>query len=277
MNNLHRELAPITPKGWEEIETEAKRTLTISLGGRKIVDFKGPLGLEAGALNLGRLESVPNSLGDGVIVRKRLVQPLLELRVPFTMKRSELDAIERGAVDPDVGAVTEAARRIAAAEDNVIFYGHAATGVMGMYTGSPHTPLEISSDYTAYPRVVAVALSRLRQSGVDGPFTIALGRRCYTGLAETTTPGGYPVLRHVQELIDRPLIWAPAVNGAIVVSLRGGDFELVVGQDLSIGYLSHDEEKVDLYIQETLTYRSISPEAAVPLAYASDGKSPRRK
>jgi uncharacterized linocin/CFP29 family protein len=68
-------------------------------------------------------------------------------------------------------------------------------------------------------------------------------------------------------MLDGPVVWAPAVDGAIVVSQRGGDFELVVGQDISIGYTDHDAESVSLYLEESLTFRVDSPEAAVRLAY----------
>jgi uncharacterized linocin/CFP29 family protein len=55
-----------------------------------------------------------------------------------------------------------------------------------------------------------------------------------------------------------------------VLSLRGGDAELVVGQDWSIGYLDHDARDVRLYLQETFTFRVLTPEAAVPLVYTED-------
>jgi len=56
-----------------------------------------------------------------------------------------------------------------------------------------------------------------------------------------------------------------SVDGAVVVSQRGGDFLLEVGEDLSIGYDSHDAEAVRLYLVESLTFRVLTPEAAVPL------------
>jgi uncharacterized linocin/CFP29 family protein len=55
--------------------------------------------------------------------------------------------------------------------------------------------------------------------------------------------------------------------GAAVLSQRGGDFELIVGQDFSIGYLEHSATMVRLYLQETFTFRVLSPEAAIPLVY----------
>ena len=108
----------------------------------------------------------------------------------------------------------------------------------------------------------------MRNTGVNGPYAIALGPRCYTGLTKTTK-GGYPVIEHVRRLLDGPIVWAPGVNGAIVLTMRGGDFELAVGQDFSVGYLSHTPSSVRLYLQESFTFRVLAPEAAVPLAYTT--------
>ena len=60
--------------------------------------------------------------------------------------------------------------------------------------------------------------------------------------------------KEVKLLVDDKIIWAPAIEGAFVVTTRGGDFELHLGQDLSIGYLSHTDDKVRLYLQETFTF-----------------------
>ena len=42
MNNLHRELAPISDAAWSEIEEETTRTLKRYLAGRRVVDFPAP-------------------------------------------------------------------------------------------------------------------------------------------------------------------------------------------------------------------------------------------
>lgn len=268
MNHLLRELAPITSAAWEEIEEEAKRTLKLTLAARKIVDFVGPLGWSHSALDTGRIDAVNESLGANVHAQLRRVQPLVELRVPFTLSRHELESIERGSKDADMEPVIEAARAIAMAEDSAIFQGYAAGHIEGISKAADEK-LTLSDDYEKYPNVVAEALSKLRQRGIAGPYAIALGPRCYKGLTETTTRGGYRVFDFVQRLLDGPVVWAPAVDGAVVMSLRGGDFELVVGQDFSIGYLTHDSHSVQLYLQESFTFRALAPEAAVPLTYST--------
>lgn len=274
MNSLFRELAPISAKGWGEIESEAKRTLQISLAARKLVDFKGPLGLGTSAINTGRRQSI-GPLENGAEASLRESQPLVEVRVPFELKRADLDSIERGADDADLDPVIEAAQQLARIEDRAVFHGYPAAMIQGIAEVAPGGPVMLTENYEDYPAAVARAISRLHSAGVEGPYAIALGKQCYTGITETTK-GGYPVIQHVKRLLDGPLVWAPAVNGAVVLSMRGEDFELVVGQDISIGYLDHDRSVVRLYLQESFTFRVLSPQAAVPLAYANKG-APKKK
>ena len=268
MNHLLRELAPVTDAAWGEIEEEARRALANFLAARKVVDFTGPEGWQRSALGLGRVAESLEGPAEGVESRIRLVQPLTELRTPFTVAREEIAAVERGAPDADWDPVVDAARRAALAEDRLVFLGFPAAGVRGIVETSPHAPVTIDEDYARYPNHVAKAVETLKRAGVTGPYAIALGPRCYSGVIETTQHGGYPVLEHLRLILEGPVIWAPAVEGAVVVSQRGGDFELVVGQDLSIGYLDHDADTVALYLEESLTFRAAGPEAAIALAYA---------
>jgi uncharacterized linocin/CFP29 family protein len=266
MNDLLRSLAPIPDAAWRLIEDEAKRTLRDILAARKLVDFTGPLGWEASSVNTGRVRRLAEP-APGVEAKLRGVQPLVELRVPFELEREQLEAVGRGAKDPNLDPVRQAARTAGLAEDRAVFHGYAAAGIEGLMQTGKEATLKLTDDYAAYPSVVADAVSRLRTSGVDGPYAIALGPRCYSGLTKTTV-GGYPVMEHVRRLLDGPIIWAPGVDGAAVLSQRGGDFELTVGQDFSIGYLEHSASSVRLYLQESFTFRVLAPEAAVPLSYA---------
>jgi len=268
MNDLLRGLAPISEAAWAKIEEEATRTLKLTLAARKVVDFRGPLGWDASAVSNGRARPLGGGPEAGVEARMREVQPLVELRMPFEVVREELEAVGRGADDPDLTTVRQAARSAGLAEDRAVFHGFAEGSITGIAPAAAAETLSIPSDYESYPVVVAEAVNRLRSTGVNGPYGIALGPRCYTGLTKTTK-GGYPVIEHVRRLLDGPIVWAPGVNGAVVLSTRGGDFELTVGQDFSIGYLDHTATTVRLYLQESFTFRVLSPEAAIPLAYKS--------
>lgn len=269
MNDLHRELAPITDGAWKEIERQARRTLKATLAGRKVVDFRGPLGWQTGAVEIGRAEPIAEAPREGVRAALRTVQPLVELRIPFELQRQELDAVARGASDPNLQPVTDAAKAIALVEDRSIFHGYPAGRIQGLFEASAKARLTLSDDYVRYPTAVAEAMTSLRRAGVDGPYAIVLGPRCFTGLSMTTTSAGFPVMEHVRHLVDGPVVWALGLDGAVVLSTRGGDFELTVGRDISIGYQDHSATTVLLYIEESFTFRVLAAEAAVPLAYPS--------
>ena len=277
MNHLFRELAPISKPGWEEIEKEAKRTLRALLAARRLVDFVGPLGWGASDVELGRSEPIePPPKATGVQARLRRIQPLVELRISFEVSREELAAIDRGARDPDLDSVTAAAREIAIAEDRAVFHGYPFAGIVGICEAQDGAAVSLGADHSDYPVAVAAALNKLRDAGVNGPFALALNEQLYKDLT-ARTDGGYPILSHVQRLLDGPIVWAPGLDGAVVVSMRGGDFELTVGQDFSIGYLDHTSDKVRLYIEESFTFLILSPQAAVPLVNTAPTKGAKAR
>lgn len=271
MNHLFRERAPITAAGWEEIENEARRTLRALLAARRVVDFKGPLGWGASDIELGRADPIaPPPNGKDVQARLRRIQPLVELRIPFDVSRAELDAIDRGARDPDLDAVTAAAREIASAEDRSIFHGYAAAHITGICEARKGVAVPLGSSHADYPLAVATALTKLRDEGIDGPFAVVLNEQLYKDLS-ARTDGGYPIISHVQRLIEGDIVWAPGIDGGLVISQRGGDFELSVGQDFSIGYLEHNTERVRLYIEESFTFLILTEQAAIPLSTGKTG------
>src|SRR5271168_1499795 len=264
MNNLHRELAPISDSAWTEIEEETSRTLKRYLAGRRVVDLTGPTDTSLSAVGTGHLRTIV-APAKGIVARQREVKALVELRVPFELHRHAIDDVDRGTNDSDWQPAKDAARQLAFAEDGAIFEGYAAAGIDGIRPGTSNAVVTLPADVRQYPEAIARALSQLRGVGVNGPYSVLLGADAYTALAETSDHG-YPVLEHVHRLVAGAIIWAPAIASALVLSTRGGDFQLHIGQDVSIGYSSHNDTVVRLYLQETITFLLLTREAAVALA-----------
>jgi len=264
MNNLHRELAPISDAAWAQIEEETTRTLKRYLAGRRVVDVPTAGGVGLPAVATGHLLDI-DPPAEGTVARLREVKALVELRAPFELQRQDIDDVDRGSDDSDWQPAKDAARMIAFAEDRAVFNGYPAAKIQGIREGTSNPLMKLPADVRNYPDAVAHALSQLRLVGVNGPYSVLLGANAYTDLAETRDHG-YPVLEHVKRLVDGNIIWAPAIEGAFVLTTRGGDFELNLGQDVSIGYLSHTDTAVRLYLQETFTFRVLTGEASVALA-----------
>jgi uncharacterized linocin/CFP29 family protein len=228
-----------------------------------VVDVKGPDGPLLASVNTGHLDEIA-APADGVIAHARVSQPLVRLRVPFTVDRADVDAVERGAQDADWQPVKDAAKKIAFAEDAAVFGGYQAAGIAGIRASSSNPALALPAEVRDYPNTVSQAVSALRLAGVGGPFSLLLSADAYTLVSETSDHG-YPVREHLARVIDGEIIWAPAIDGAFLLSARGGDFELRLGQDLSIGYLSHDTEHIHLYLQESMTFLAVTAESSVAI------------
>ena len=265
MNNLHRELAPISDAAWAQIEEEASRTLKRHLAARRVVDVQGPKGARISRRSVQVISDRSRRRATESRPRNARPRALVELRVPFELTRQAIDDVARGANDSDWSPLKEAARKIAFAEDRAVFDGYAAAGIQGIRQGTSNPVVDAPFQRKGYPGAVAQAVSQLRLAGVNGPYALLLGAEPYTAIGGGTDDG-YPVLQHIQRLVDEKIIWAPAIDGGVVVTTRGGDFELHIGQDLSIGYLSHSETTVRLYFQETFTFLLLTTEAAVVLA-----------
>jgi uncharacterized linocin/CFP29 family protein len=271
MNNLHRDLAPISAAAWEQIEEEASRTLKRYLAARRVVDVPDPKGPALAAVGTGHIQPITAPL-EGVQAVRRVAIALVELRIPFTLARQAIDDVERGATDSDWAPVKEAARKIAYSEDRAVFDGYTDAGIQGIRQGASNRVLRLPSTPTDYPAVVAQAVNELRLAGVNGPYVLVLGAESYTAISGGSEEG-YPVLQHIHRLVDGEIIWAPAIKGGLVLTTRGGDFELDLGQDVAIGYLSHSATAVELYLQESFTFRLLTTEAAVVLAASTHGES----
>lgn len=270
MNNLHRELAPISAAAWEQIEEEAKRTLKRYLAARKVVDVIGPRGFDLSAVGTGHTKAVA-PLCDGLQVVQRETTPVVELCVPFKLTRKAIDDVERGSNDPDWQPLKDAARTIAFAEDHVVFEGYGQVGINGVRQVTSNAKLTLPGDVRAYPAVIEQAVNALRLAGVNGPYALVLGADSYSEIT-SESDDGYPVLKHIEKLVDREVIWCPAIKGGVVVTTRGGDFDLTIGLDLSIGYRGHTADDVELYILETLTYQTQTSEASVILDLPASGQ-----
>jgi len=268
MDHLRRELAPVSEAGWAAIDAEASSALRNILAARPLVDFEGPKGWGYSAHDLGRVVALAAPARDGVVAGVRQVLSLVEFRTAFEVSLTELDSIDRGNQAPDLDAVRLAATGAGLAEDHAVFHGFPAGGIVGITEASVHDPVGLTEDYTEYPRRVAEGIAQLRDAGIGGPYGLALGPRCYTGVTETER-NGYPLLEHIRLLVGGNVVWAPGVDGAVVLSLRGGDFALIVGEDFSVGFAGVDGDLVKLYLEESFTFEVREERAAVALRYKS--------
>lgn len=246
---LRRNLAPLTDAQWRAIDEEARGVLERTLVARRFVDVEGPHGWDYGAYNLGRLGKVAEHGPVGWSAR--LVRPLVEARVPFRLSLWELDNLERGAPEVDLGPVVEAAHALARFEERAIYHGLPGANIEGLHATKP-TPKTLPESPADVLEAVARSMIELSDAGVEGPYILVLSEGVFSRLASSTD--GYPVLRQVEELLGAPPVFSSGVDGAVLVSTRGGDFVLCLGVDASIGFERVEEGHVHLYLTESFTF-----------------------
>ncbi|MFO7975443.1 MAG: family 1 encapsulin nanocompartment shell protein [Candidatus Hydrogenedentota bacterium] len=263
---LKRSLAPLTDEAWDEIEETARQTLKPLLSARKIVDFKGPKGWDFAGVNVGRLETPKKPSGKSVGYGMRKVLPLIEARIQVKLNIWEMDNISRGGADPDLGPLEEAAKALALFEERAIYKGLKDGQIEGIIPSSSQKALKLSANAQDYAKVVAQGIDAMRADGIGGPYALVLGPTAYQLVTQAVGPG-YPLRRGLERLLesDDLIMRSGALEGGVLLSTRGGDFEMTVGADLSVGYSSHDSEEVHLFLTEAFTFRVIEPAAAVEL------------
>ena len=263
MDLLRRSLAPISTSGWDEIDSMARETLVANLSGRKFIDVLGPYGIDHACVTLGRL-TVPQSDSDSKVgYGIHQVQPLVEARVNFSLETWELDNVERGAKDIQLDALVDACREIAMFEERAIYSGFEPGQITGLQEQVAGHELDFAMEMDSLVDAVSEGQTRMLKEGVEGPARLIVSADIWKFLARTT-PGG--TLRSIIERqIEGAVIYSEFVSDALLVSSRGGDFELTVGQDLAVGYHSHTSTEINLFITESFTFRVVAPEAVIGL------------
>jgi uncharacterized linocin/CFP29 family protein len=265
---LKREFAPISDLAWKELDQQATDTILRNLCGRKVVDFDGPHGWDFAAVNLGRLKMSTKKAPGGVPWGIRQVQPLVEVWAPFQLSQLEVDNLTRGSSDADIGALQETVAKAAQLEDTAIFQGFADGGIQGIVKSSAHKAVTLPKDVEQYPKAVAEAVKAMALVDIAGPYALVLGPEEFFALKQAAKHG-YPPMRSIQDLTEGNVLMSRAVSGGVLLSTRGGDFQLTVGKDYSLGYASHDGDKVGFFVTESFTFRVIEPQAAVVLKPSS--------
>lgn len=261
MDILKKSLAPITEKGWKEITGRVKEILDTYLTARSFVDIEGPNGLEFGAVSTGRLRIPKNQPANQVGYGIRETLPLVETRKPFELDIWELDNIERGTRDIDLTPLEEAAKEIALFEEKAIYEGFSAANIVGLKESSTQAKATLPQDPDEFLRVIGRQVNNLSKESVGGPYSLVINAEQWVNLLNLSE--GYPVLKQLKGIVGGKVLISQNNPSSFLVSERGGDYELTIGQDISCGFDSYNSSKVKLFLSSSFTFRVITPEAII--------------
>ncbi len=264
MDILKRSISPISDAAWDEIDEQAVKVLKSRLSGRKFVDVLGPFGWDHAVVSTGRLDVSAGEDKEDVRWGVHVVQPLVETRSFFEMDIWELDNVARGVKDLELDNLISAAEKIASFEENALYNGFEPGCIVGLAQAGEEHQISVT---TENPRSIMAGVSEglvfFQKSAVEGPYILVAGPQLWKAI--DVAGEGYPLRKRITSLFDGGIILAPELEGGFLVSSRGGDFELTLGQDFSIGFECSTGDKVQFFMAESFSFRVLEPNAVVPL------------
>ena len=266
MDILKRELAPIPMEAWAEIDEQATRSLTAMLSGRKVLDVTGPMGTDFPGVPEGRLNYPKKQPKSGLKYGIRKVHHIVEVRVPFELDIAEMDNVVRGARDVDLADLENAARTTALFEEQVIYHGLPEANISGLKICVGDECLTIGSKPEELLEGIAQGVTSFTSRSIEGPYSFIVGPKLWSRMSSHVQ--GYPIKMQAETILGGPVLLSPYLsdtyeNEAYMITQRGGDLELILGQDLAIGYESSTAAKVKLYFTESFTFRVLEPLAVI--------------
>jgi len=257
---LKRNLAPISEEMWQEIDDRAKEVISNYLSARRVVNVSGPYGLDKNVVTEGRLEVIDCKEED-VSAGIYKVKPLVESRVEFELDRWEMDNLERGAKDVDLGNLEEAAKKIALFEEEAIYEGFKNGMIEGLSKHSSQEKMTFGEDGDEILKEISKAVIRLNKVFTKKPYALVVGDEAFERLNQNSK--GYPLMKRVEDLIGMEVVYSHVVDGAFLIPYDHEDLEMTIGRDFSIGYQYNDNKKVKFFITESFTFRVLDPDIVI--------------
>ncbi len=252
---LGREDAPFGPKVWDVLDNDLQQTAKKLLIGRRLLDVEGPFGLGLKSVPLGDQETE-----SGLVTSQ--VLPVILLQEAFTLGTRDLANYEREGVSLDTHALSDAVRACVRREDDLIFHGTGQVSGLMTVPGSNEMTLSDWSEIGAAGKDIIEAITRLDDSGFHGPYSLALAPERYNLLFRLYPQGKQSELEHIQSMVTAGIFKTPTIKGGgILIATTAQCASIVLGQDMSIGYIGPKGANQEFIVSESLTVRILQPRA----------------
>ncbi len=264
MDIFKQSLAPIPQEAWEEINARAEDVIAAYLTTRKSLEVNGPFGLDKTSVSTGRLSLVEVKKSDNVKIGLYETKSLLETRINFHLSRWELDNVLRGAKDIDLEPLEEAVKEVVLFEENTIYNGNEEAQIKGLFNEAGHV-FKLEDNSQVILDQVSDAIVALRQSFVAKPYNLIVGNKLYKALNKLH---GNKLLRQLIEgMIGGEVILSDVVKGGLLLPVKHPDIEFTIGQEYTIGYETHDNNDIKLFIMNSYTLRVLDPQILVKFEF----------
>lgn len=249
---LFRDDAPFGDEVWSSLDSIMVTAAKSQLSGRRLLELEGPFGYA--------LKSVP--MPDQVVadadatVTCGSVLPVPVIETGFTLGARDLATFEKSGFSLEMSAVAKAAIAAAAAEDRLVLEGSKELGIPGLMTADGVQSIKISSwaEAGAAAADVTRAMTELDDAGFHGPYLLALTPSLYNMLYRLLPHGFRTELQHIEGILGTTVIKAPNIKkGGVLLVSRKHYASIVIGQDMTIGFIGPDDSGLAFKVTESLT------------------------
>jgi len=260
MDLLKQALAPIPEEAWDEINDRAEEVILSQLTARKILHVNGPHGILKRNATTGRMGVINEAADQKVGSALYTDYPLVETRIKFDLDRWEMDNAARGAKDIELDNLEAAAEKLALYEEDAIYNGNDKAGIKGLKAIATHQ-LSLSGDANHDLGALAEGVLKLNDAYAEGPYDLAVGNDVFKFLNQMYQ-GGH-LLKAVKKIIGGEVVRSQVLSGAVLVPRNHEDLEMTIGQDYSVGYDTHDDKTLTLFIMNAFTFRCLDEDIIV--------------
>jgi uncharacterized linocin/CFP29 family protein len=252
---LAREDALFDDKIWDILDQAMKEAAASQLVGRRLLDVEGPFGIG--------LKGVPmqdEEMDEGLFASRML--PLLLIQREFELGTRDLASYEREGVVLDTCRVGEVAVEVARVEDNLIFNG--TPDVPGLLTAEGVNSRALSNwdEVGVAANDVIDAITALDDAGFHGPYSLALAPERYNLLFRLYPQGRQSELDHLKTMVTEGIFKTPILQeGGVLLAAKAQCASIILGQDMSIGYIGPAGDQQEFSLSESLTVRIRQPAA----------------
>jgi uncharacterized linocin/CFP29 family protein len=252
---LARADAPFGSDVWELLDAVMIKVAKRELVGRRLLHIEGPYGLDLKSVPLRDIEAA-----SGLTISSSLPVPLLHKT--FTLGTRDLAEFEAGQVSLDTRPVAKAALAVSQLEDGLIFNGVAGMPGLLNEKGTSESKLSAWDEVGMAANDIMAALSKLDQAGFHGPYALALTPERYNQLFRLYPGGNQSELAHLKEMVTDGIHKAPILRSEGVLLATGTQYaSIMIGQDMTIGFLGPEETEIAFSVLESLTLRVLVPPA----------------
>lgn len=242
---LMQEDAPISAEVWNLLNDTLMELAKVNLTGRKILNLVGPLGLGVKQVSLGDEE-----VGEGVFVSKSL--PLYYVHRTFELPVRDIAAFEKEKVTLDLSGFMKAVLECIEFEEKLIFHGVANQKGLLNLEEAAQVSLNDWKEVGQAANDLIEAITKLDEAGFHGPYLLALSPDRYNKLMRRYQSGNQTELEHISAMVKK-VYKAPILkNSGVLICDSALYASLILGQDLSIGFIGPKDHTLEFSVSESL-------------------------